>query len=68
MQTRTDASFALIRTLVSRALERARKHARSWSESIGHPYRPEKHYMRGPGPKGREKAAHAGGQRRSDAS
>jgi hypothetical protein len=24
------------------------------------PYRPEKHYMRGPGPKWREKHAHAG--------
>ena len=32
------------------------------------PYRPEKHYMRGPGPKWREKYTHAAGaQRHSDA-
>jgi len=68
MQTRTDASFPLIRTLLRRALERAQKHAKSWRRWIGRPYRPEKHYMRGPGPKWREKAAHARIRRPSDAS
>ena len=51
MQTRTDASFPLLRTLLRRALESAQA-CRRW---IGPPYRPEKHYMRGPGPKWREK-------------
>ena len=65
MQTRTtDAGFTLIRTLLRRAARRAQ-----WfRKSIGAPYRPEKHYMRGPGPKWREKYAHAAGaQRHSDA-
>jgi len=64
MQTRTDASFPLLRTLLRRALECAQA-CRRW---IGPPYRPEKHYMRGPGPKWREKAAHAVVRRPSDAS
>jgi hypothetical protein len=64
MQTRTDAGFALIRTLLRRAAGRAQ----SLRKLIGQPYRPEKHYMRGPGPKWREKVAHGGPQRPSDAS
>jgi hypothetical protein len=65
MQTRTDAtSFAFIRLLLRRAAERAQ----AWRKLIGVPYRPEKHYMRGPGPKWREKVAHAGARRPSDTS
>jgi hypothetical protein len=63
MQTRTDAGLPSIRTLLRRALERAQ----TWRKSI-RPYRPEKHYMRGPGPKWREKIARAGVRRPSDAS
>ena len=72
MQARTDASFAFIRMLLRRAMDRAQKHADAWRKTgrklIGEHYRPEKHYMRGPGPKWREKVAHAGGRRPSDAS
>lgn len=64
MQTRTDASLALIRTLLRRAAEVAQ----TWRKYLGQPYRPEKHYMRGPGPKWREKSAHAGARQPSDAS
>jgi hypothetical protein len=64
MQTRTDASFALIRMLLWRAVERAQ----IWRKFIRQSYRPEKHYMRGPGPKWREKYAHAGARHPSDAS
>lgn len=65
MQTgTTDAGIALIRTLLRRAAERAQ-----WlRKSVRARYRPEKHYMRGPGPKWREKYARAAGaQRHSDA-
>jgi len=66
MQARTtDAGLSLIRSLLRRAAE----HAQWLRKSIGAPYRPEKHYMRGPGPKWREKYPHAAGpQRHSDAS
>jgi hypothetical protein len=49
---------AVVRTL----LRRAAALALAWHRLIGEPYRPEKHYMRGPGPKWREKhgAAHGG--------
>jgi hypothetical protein len=63
MPIRRDASFAFIPTLLRRAAGRVQ----SWRKLIGEPYRPEKHYMRGPGPKWREKYAHAGARRSSDA-
>jgi len=31
-----------------------------WAESRETPYRPERHYMRGPGPKWRAKHGHSG--------
>jgi hypothetical protein len=68
MQTRTDATVAFVRSLPRRAAEWAQRHTRSLRRLIGAPYRPEKHYMRGPGPKWREKYAHPGVQRPSDAS
>jgi hypothetical protein len=40
--------------------------AQAWRKLIGDPYRPEKHYMRGPGPKVREKYAHAVARRPSN--
>jgi hypothetical protein len=64
MQTRTDAGFAFLRTLLRRAAERAQ----TWRKLIGARYRPEKHYMRGPGPKWRERVTSAGTRRSSDAS
>jgi hypothetical protein len=36
---------------------------RGWKKAIFNPYRPELHYMRGPGPKWREKHGHAGSLR-----
>jgi len=35
-------------------LDRARRHWRRLAGAAGDPYRPELHYMRGPGPKWRE--------------
>jgi hypothetical protein len=67
MQTRTDATVPFLRSLLRRAAEQTQRHARSLRRLIGVPYRPEKHYMRGPGPKWREKYARAGAQRPSDA-
>jgi hypothetical protein len=64
MQTRTDAGFAFLRMLLRRAAERAQ----SWRKLIEGPYRPEKHYMRGPGPKWRERVTDTGARRSSDAS
>jgi hypothetical protein len=46
-----DAGRAVVRAL----LRRAATLAQTWSKLMGEPYRPEKHYMRGPGPKWREK-------------
>jgi hypothetical protein len=51
MQTRSEPGFTLVRTLMRRAAALAQ----AWRRAIGNPYRPEKHYMRGPGPKWREK-------------
>jgi hypothetical protein len=51
MQTETDANLASVRTLFRRAVALAQ----AWRKLLASPYRPEKHYMRGPGPKWREK-------------
>jgi hypothetical protein len=68
MQTRSDASFAVIRKLLRRAVEWVQRRAKTWRNLVGASYRPEKHYMRGPGPKWREKVAHASVRHPSDAS
>jgi hypothetical protein len=44
---------------VARGLERAARRWRWLTTSLFDPYRPERHYMRGPGPKWREKHASA---------
>jgi hypothetical protein len=71
MQTRTEASLAPIRALIRSVLKRTAERAQTWHKLgrrlAGTTYRPEKHYMRGPGPKWREKYAHAGARRPSDA-
>jgi hypothetical protein len=41
-------------------LRRAAVIAQAWRRLFGSTYRPEKHYMRGPGPKWREKYPHFG--------
>jgi hypothetical protein len=51
---------------VQALLKRAAALAQAWRNLIGDPYRPEKHYMRGPGPKVREKYAHAIARRPSN--
>ena len=51
MRGRTGSSFALVRTV----LRGATALAQGWRRLIGESYRPEKHYMRGPGPKWRAK-------------
>jgi hypothetical protein len=57
MRTEThDTGRAVVRTL----LRRAATLAHVWRKLTAEPYRPEKHYMRGPGPKWREKHGPAG--------
>jgi hypothetical protein len=51
MHTEMDANLASVRTLFRRAMALAQV----WRKLLASPYRPEKHYMRGPGPKWREK-------------
>ena len=63
MRTERGVSSTFVRAL----LRRAAALAQDWRKLIGGPYRPEKHYMRGPGPKWREKRAHVVGQHPSDA-
>jgi hypothetical protein len=63
MRAQTGRTFAVVQALLGRA-----GLAQAWRKLIGDSYRPEKHYMRGPGPKWREKDARAAGaQRHSDA-
>jgi hypothetical protein len=62
MRAQTDKTFAAVQAL----LRRAGRIAQVWRKLIGDPYRPEKHYMRGPGPKVREKYAHAVARRPSN--
>lgn len=62
MQTRGER-FPLVRTV----LRRAAALAQGWRRLTEGRYRPEKHYMRGPGPKWREKDAHADAQRSAEA-
>jgi hypothetical protein len=52
----SDPHFAPVHGLLRRATELAQ----AWRRLFGDTYRPEKHYMRGPGPKWREKYADAG--------
>jgi hypothetical protein len=68
MRTKTEASSAPVQAL----LRGAAALTQVWRRLFGGSYRPEKHYMRGPGPKWREKYAHvgagaAGARRRSEA-
>lgn len=55
MRARTSARFPVIARVLSRPLRALRKAARYLAAELSGSYRPEKHYMRGPGPKGREK-------------
>jgi hypothetical protein len=63
MRAWTDNRYVLVQT-VQRA---AAALAQGWRKLIGEPYRPEKHYMRGPGPKWRAKYAKVGSRRPQDA-
>ncbi len=59
MRGQTGSNFALVQTL----LRGAAGIAQGWRKLIGESsYRPEKHYMRGPGPKWRAKNGRAEGQ------
>ena len=57
MRARTSATFPVVARVLSRPLLALRKTARYLAAALSGSYRPEKHYMRGPGPKWREKAA-----------
>jgi hypothetical protein len=47
---------------LARGLEGAARRWRRLTTSLFDPYRPERHYMRGPGPKWREKHAREAGR------
>jgi hypothetical protein len=47
---------------LARGLESAARRWRRLTTSLFDPYRPERHYMRGPGPKWRAKHAHEAGR------
>jgi hypothetical protein len=57
MRARTSATFSVIARALSWPLLALRKAASYLAAGLTGAYRPEKHYMRGPGPKWREKAA-----------
>ncbi|HWE20297.1 MAG TPA: hypothetical protein VG758_24495 [Hyphomicrobiaceae bacterium] len=61
MRAQTGRTFAVVQALLGRA-----GLAQAWRKLIGDSYRPEKHYMRGPGPKVREKYARAVARRPSN--
>lgn len=63
MQARTITGTGLAQTLAQKLRRGAAALAGSWRQLVGKPYRPEKHYMRGPGPKWRAKHAKAGTHR-----
>jgi hypothetical protein len=62
MQTRGER-FALVRMV----LRPAAALAQGWRRLTEGRYRPEKHYMRGPGPKWHQKYAHVGAHRSAHA-
>jgi hypothetical protein len=69
MQGRLDTGIGLVQP-PRRALWRslwwgAAALAQGWRRLVGEPYRPEKHYMRGPGPKWRAKYAETEARRRT---
>jgi hypothetical protein len=61
MQARIGTGIGLVQPLAQALAQTLRRGAavlaRSWRRLVGEPYRPEKHYMRGPGPKWRAKYA-----------
>ena len=57
MRVRTSATFPVVAGALSRPLLALRRAASYLAAELTGAYRPEKHYMRGPGPKWREKAA-----------
>jgi hypothetical protein len=67
MQARIGTGIGLVQLLAQALAQTLRRGvaalAQLWRRLIGKPYRPEKHYMRGPGPKWRAKYAAAEDQR-----
>jgi len=57
MQARIGTTFPALSRALSRPLQAMRKAGSYLADELTGSYRPEKHYMRGPGPKWREKAA-----------
>jgi hypothetical protein len=59
MQPQQRATFPVLARVLSRPMLALRKAGRYLAGELTGSYRPEKHYMRGPGPKWREKSASA---------
>jgi hypothetical protein len=59
MRARSSAAFPFLSRVLARPLQALRQARRYLADELKGSYRPEKHYMRGPGPKWREKAAGA---------
>jgi hypothetical protein len=64
MQARIGTGMGLIQPLAQLLWRGVAAVAQGWRRLFGMPYRPEKHYMRGPGPKWRAKYAAAETRRR----
>lgn len=56
MQAQLRATLPALSRVLSRPMLALRKAGRYLADELTGSYRPEKHYMRGPGPKWREKA------------
>jgi hypothetical protein len=59
MRARSSAASPFLSRVLARPLRALRKARRYLADELTGSYRPEKHYMRGPGPKWREKATAA---------
>lgn len=59
MPAQRHATFPTLSSALSRPMLALRKAGRYLAHELTGSYRPEKHYMRGPGPKWREKAESA---------
>ena len=68
MPARTRATFSVLARLLAQASLAWRGAASYLAGELTGAYRPEKHYMRGPGPKWRERVTNTGARRSSDAS
>ncbi len=61
MTASSDSYVLRVLLVPARGLDTTARRWRRLRSSLSNPYRPELHYMRGPGPKWREKHKHSDG-------